>query len=84
MFMKNLFAALSLVAMASTAFAQTTTDGHGVTTSTDPAKAAAVEHQGATLKAEAQKGTTDTATSTHKAKAHHARHHRRVKVAATK
>jgi hypothetical protein len=58
--------------MASAAFAQTT---GGITMSTDPAKAAAVERHAAELKArpaapEAQAKPTAKTTSTHKTKAH--------------
>ncbi|HSN31235.1 MAG TPA: hypothetical protein VLU41_01010 [Ideonella sp.] len=49
--MKKLLAFLFPAVLAVGAFAQSGTDSHGVTTSTDPARAAAVERQASELKA---------------------------------
>lgn len=59
--MKKLLAFLFPALLAAGAYAQTSTDSHGVATSTDPARAAAVERQAQELKAAQHP--------------HHARHH---------
>ena len=67
--MKRLFAFLLPAVLAAGAFAQNSVDSHGVATSNDPARAAAVEHQASELKA---------AQHPHRARHHgtrHAKHH---------
>ena len=71
---------LSLISVVG--FAQTTTDRQGVTTTTDPAKAAAVERQGAEMKAQEKKAeASGTSTDTHRVMAHNGRHHHHHKAA---
>jgi hypothetical protein len=82
--MKKMLTACVLAFCAVVGFAQTTTDRQGVTTSTDPAKAAAVERQGAELKTQDQKAGSATASGTHRVKAHNVRRHRHHKVVAAK
>jgi hypothetical protein len=83
--MKKMLTACVFALTAVVGFAQTTTDRQGVTTSTDPAKAAAVERQGAELKTQYQKvAGSGTAAGNHRVKAHNGRRHRHHKVAAAK
>ena len=86
--MKKMLTACALSLVAAVGFAQTTTDRQGVTTSTDPAKAAAVERQGAELKTQEKKvAASGTSADTHRASAHkgwrHHHHHHKT-TAATK
>jgi len=83
--MKKMLTALALALTAVVSMGQTTTDAKGVTTSTDPAKAASVERKAAELKAQDQKvATSGTSASTHKTTAHRAKHQRHHKNTATK
>ena len=83
--MKKMLAACVLTLTAVVGFAQTTTDREGVTTSTDPAKAAAVERRVAELNAHDQKvAGSGAGLNTHHVKAHHGRHHRHHNAAAAK
>jgi hypothetical protein len=78
--MKKLLTASVLALTALAGMAQTTTDAQGVTTSTDPAKAAAVERQAAEMKATQEKvATSGTSSKQHARHAkHHHRHHKAV------
>ncbi len=83
--MKKMLTACALALTAVVSMGQTTTDTKGVTTSTDPAKAASVERKAAELKAQDQKvATSGTSSSNHKTTAHHPKHHRHHKVAVSK
>jgi hypothetical protein len=80
--MKKMITACALALTAVAGMAQTTTDANGVTTSTDPAKAAAVERQAAELKSEPAQKVAASGTSSAGHARHHARHHRHHKAAA--
>jgi hypothetical protein len=83
--MKKTLTACILAFSVVVGFAQTTTDQQGVTTSTDPAKAAAVERQGSELRTQDQKvAGSGTASGTHRVKAHNVRSHRHHKAVAAK
>ena len=83
--MKKMLTGLVLALTAVVSFAQITTDRQGVTTSTDPAKAAAVERQSAELKTQDQKvAGSGSAAGTHRVKVHHGRRHSHHKAAAAK
>lgn len=73
--MKKIAFAALLALFGIGAFAQA---GGSVTTSTDPARAAQVEHQAARLKGSAPQGEAPRQTAQHAHDAHHARpvHHR--------
>ncbi len=74
--MKKMLTAGLLSLITVVGFAQTITDRQGVTTTTDPAKAAAVERQGAEMKAQEKKGeASGTSAETHRVMAHNGRHH---------
>jgi len=62
--------AILLLAGTASAFAQTSTDRQGVTTSTDPAKAKQVEQHAQEL----QKGDAASAPMKHRARKHHGAH----------
>ena len=81
--MKKMLTAGLLSLITVVGFAQTTTDRQGVTTTTDPAKAAAVERQGAEMKAQEKKvEASGTSAETHRVMAHNGRHHHHHKAAA--
>ena len=63
--MKKLLAFLFPALLAAGAYAQTSTDSHGVATSTDPARAAAVERQAQELKAAQAAGGSKGIESVH-------------------
>ncbi len=76
--MKKTLTACALAFTAVIAMAQTTTDTTGVTTSTDPAKAAAVERKAAELKNQDRNvATNNTAPVAHKARGHHSKRHQK-------
>lgn len=71
--MKMMLTACVLALTAGVGFAQTTTDREGVTTSTDPARAAAVERHVAELKSQsAQPAPVSAGPSAHRVKKAHA------------
>ncbi len=74
--MKKMLTACVLALTAVVGFAQSTTDRQGVTTSTNPAKAAAVERHVAELKAQEQRVFDSNADlRTRSVKAHTGLHH---------
>jgi len=83
--MKKMLTACALALTAVVSMAQATTDAKGVTTSTDPAKAASVERKAAELKAQDQKvATSGTSSSNHKTTTHRSKHRRHHTNAASK
>lgn len=84
--MKKVLTAGALALTAIMGMAQTTMDAKGVTTSTDPVKASAVERQAAELKDQQQgqkvaSSGTSSSGHAHHHRAHH-RRHRHTKTAA--
>ena len=83
--MKKMLAACVLSLITVAGFAQATTDRQGVTTSTVPARAAAVERQGAEMKMQKKKvASSATSADTHRINAHKGQRHHHHKAATKK
>ena len=74
--MKKLIISCAMLLTAVAGMAQTTTDANGVTTTTDPSKAATVERQVKELKTSGHKAAESSRAHAHAARKHRNRGHK--------